>query len=33
MTIARDIVRSHGGDIELSQSEIGGLKAVIKLPI
>ncbi len=33
MTIARDIVRSHGGDIELSKSKIGGLKAVIKLPI
>ena len=33
MTIARDIIRSHGGDIKLSPSLIGGLKTVINLPI
>ncbi len=33
MTIARDIIRSHGGDIKLSPSSIGGLKTVINLPI
>ena len=26
MTIARDIIRSHGGDIKLSKSDLGGLK-------
>ena len=33
MTIARDIVRSHGGDIKLSKSDLGGLKTTINLPI
>ena len=33
MTIARDIVRSHGGDIKLSKSYLGGLKTIINLPI
>ena len=33
MTISRDIIRSHGGDIKLSPSAIGGLKTVINLPI
>jgi len=33
MTISRDIIRSHGGDIKLSPSLIGGLKTVINLPI
>ena len=33
MTISRDIIRSHGGDIKLSPSWIGGLKTVINLPI
>ena len=32
MTIARDIVRAHGGDIALSKSSMGGLKVTIKLP-
>ncbi len=31
-TIARDIVRSHGGDINLSKSAMGGLKVAIRLP-
>lgn len=33
MAIARDIVRSHGGDISLSKSNIGGLKVTVTLPI
>ena len=32
MTIARDIVRSHGGDIALFKSSMGGLKVTIRLP-
>jgi two-component system osmolarity sensor histidine kinase EnvZ len=34
LTIARDVVRSHGGDLALEDSEdLGGLKAVIRLPV
>jgi two-component system osmolarity sensor histidine kinase EnvZ len=33
LTIARDIARSHGGDILLQDSARGGLRAVIRLPI
>jgi two-component system osmolarity sensor histidine kinase EnvZ len=33
LTIARDIARSHGGDILLQDSPRGGLRAVIRLPI
>ena len=33
MTIARDIIRSHGGDIKLSKSTMGGLKITIDLPL
>ena len=33
MTIARDIIRSHGGDIKLSKSEMNGLKISIGLPL
>ncbi|MFD2236271.1 ATP-binding protein [Aureimonas populi] len=32
LAIARDIARSHGGDIRLSASELGGLKAEIRIP-
>jgi two-component system osmolarity sensor histidine kinase EnvZ len=32
LAIARDIARSHGGDISLSDSPLGGLRAVIKVP-
>ena len=32
LAIARDIVRSHGGDITLDRADLGGLKAVIRLP-
>ena len=33
MTIARDIIRSHGGEIKLKKSVLGGLKTVINLPL
>jgi two-component system osmolarity sensor histidine kinase EnvZ len=33
LTIARDIVRAHGGDIDLEQSPLGGLRARIRLPV
>tara|TARA_B110000438_G_scaffold296250_1_gene340645 strand:+ start:786 stop:2081 length:1296 start_codon:yes stop_codon:yes gene_type:complete len=33
MTIARDIIRSHGGDIKLFKSSFGGLKTIIDLPL
>ena len=32
LTIARDIVLSHGGDIELGDSARGGLRVLIRLP-
>lgn len=33
LAIARDIARAHGGDIVLSQSALGGLRAVLRLPV
>ena len=33
LTIARDIVRAHGGDIVLEDSPLGGLRARVRLPI
>lgn len=32
LAIARDIARSHGGDITLGASTLGGLKATLRLP-
>ena len=32
LAIARDIARSHGGDITLDDSPLGGLRAVIRVP-
>jgi two-component system, OmpR family, osmolarity sensor histidine kinase EnvZ len=32
LAIARDVARSHGGDVILDTSDLGGLKAVIRLP-
>lgn len=32
LSIARDIARSHGGDITLETSPMGGLRAVVKVP-
>ena len=33
LSIARDIARNHGGDINLYESPIGGLRAIVTLPI
>ena len=33
LAIARDIARSHGGDISLSDSPMGGLRAIIRIPV
>jgi two-component system osmolarity sensor histidine kinase EnvZ len=33
LAIARDIARSHGGDIRLEKSPLGGLRAILRLPI
>ena len=33
LAITRDIIASHGGKIILGDSKLGGLKAVIELPI
>ncbi len=33
LAIARDIARSHGGDITLSDSNMGGLRATVKVPV
>jgi two-component system osmolarity sensor histidine kinase EnvZ len=33
LAIARDIARSHGGDITLSDSPLGGLRATVKVPV
>jgi two-component system osmolarity sensor histidine kinase EnvZ len=33
LTIARDIVRAHGGEIFLEDAPLGGLRARIRLPV
>lgn len=33
LTIARDVVRGHGGDIQLTDSPMGGLRVLIRLPV
>jgi two-component system osmolarity sensor histidine kinase EnvZ len=33
LAIARDIARSHGGDITLSDSPMGGLRAAVRVPV
>jgi len=33
LAIARDIARSHGGDIALGSSPMGGLRATVKVPV
>jgi two-component system osmolarity sensor histidine kinase EnvZ len=33
LAIARDIARSHGGDISLGTSPLGGLRATVRIPI
>jgi two-component system osmolarity sensor histidine kinase EnvZ len=32
LAIARDVARGHGGDITLERSDMGGLRALIRLP-
>ena len=33
LTIARDIARSHGGELTLGRSELGGVRATLRLPL
>ena len=33
LAIARDIARGHGGDITLSKSPAGGLRAIVEVPV
>lgn len=33
LAIARDIARSHGGEINLSTSPMGGLRAIVRIPL
>ena len=33
LTIARDVARSHGGDIQLYDSPLGGLRVQVRLPL
>ena len=33
LAIARDIAKSHGGDIAIGQSSMGGLRAIIRIPL
>jgi two-component system, OmpR family, osmolarity sensor histidine kinase EnvZ len=33
LAIARDIARSHGGDIVLADSPLGGLRATVRVPV
>jgi two-component system, OmpR family, osmolarity sensor histidine kinase EnvZ len=33
LAIARDIARSHGGDVSLGKSAMGGLRASVRIPV
>ena len=33
LTVARDILRGHGGDVILAESPMGGLRAVMRFPV
>ncbi|HEV2574034.1 MAG TPA: ATP-binding protein [Beijerinckiaceae bacterium] len=33
LAIARDIARAHGGDVSLSSSPLGGLRATVRIPL
>jgi two-component system osmolarity sensor histidine kinase EnvZ len=33
LSIARDIARTHGGDITLAESTMGGLRAIVRVPV
>ena len=32
LAIARDVARAHGGEVLLTDSPLGGLRAVVRLP-
>lgn len=33
LTIARDVARGHGGELQLGRSPYGGLRCVMRLPV
>ncbi len=33
LTIARDVARSHGGDVTLDASPLGGLRVIVRIPV
>lgn len=33
LTIARDVARSHGGDVALAPSALGGLRVIVRIPV
>lgn len=33
LTIARDVARSHGGDVALAPSPLGGLRVIVRVPV
>ncbi|TAJ29362.1 MAG: HAMP domain-containing protein, partial [Reyranella sp.] len=33
LTIARDVARSHGGDVVLGPSPLGGLRVIVRIPL
>jgi two-component system, OmpR family, osmolarity sensor histidine kinase EnvZ len=33
LTIARDVARSHGGDVALASSPLGGLRVLVRIPV
>jgi two-component system osmolarity sensor histidine kinase EnvZ len=33
LTIARDVIHAHGGEIKLSRAPLGGLRVLIRLPL
>ena len=33
LTIARDVIRSHGGELSLADGPLGGLRAYVRLPV
>jgi len=33
LSIAKDVITSHGGTIELDDSSLGGLKVLVSIPL